>query len=112
MSATLICGRRLVSTRGAAAPAAAGPHRSAAARARLAVQTHAARAHIPPPQIFSTPDLDLLSSACRFTLPGRCAAFGGKGLLAAAGDDGMIKLCQITPGSGESKVRARLLQLA
>lgn len=55
-------------------------------------------------QLYSAPDLDLLTSACRFTLPGRCAAFGGKGLLAAAGDDGLVKLCRIAPGTGESKI--------
>lgn len=56
-------------------------------------------------QLYASPDLDLLTSACRFTLPGRCAAFGGRNLLAAAGDDGHIKLCRIAPGTGESKVR-------
>jgi WD40 repeat protein len=51
----------------------------------------------PPHQLYCTPDLDLLSSACRFTLPGRSVAFGGRNgaTLAAAGDDGMIKLVAV-----------------
>ncbi|KAI8464009.1 MAG: hypothetical protein J3K34DRAFT_526538 [Monoraphidium minutum] len=46
-------------------------------------------------QLYCTPDMELTASACRFTLPGRCAAYGGKGggaVLAAGGDDGIIRL--------------------
>jgi hypothetical protein len=53
----------------------------------------------PPPknaQLYALPDMDLLRSGCRFTLPGRAAAYGGRpggaALLAAAGDDGTIRL--------------------
>ena len=54
----------------------------------------------PPPQLYCLPDLDLHSSACRFTLPGRTVAFGGKdgNMLAAAGDDGTIRLVSAAEG--------------
>jgi hypothetical protein len=48
-------------------------------------------------KVFCTPDLELVTTACRFTLPGRAAAFGGKGggLLVAGGDDGILKLVSV-----------------
>jgi WD40 repeat protein len=51
-------------------------------------------------QIYCTPDLDLLTSACRFTLPGRSVAVGGRDgdVLAAGGDDGLLKLVRISEG--------------
>jgi hypothetical protein len=47
--------------------------------------------------------MELVTTACRFTLPGRAAAFGGKGgaTLVAGGDDGIIKLVSVR----DSKVR-------
>jgi len=65
----------------------------------LLTLTHDVPAPLPTTQyqLYCTPDLDLISSACRFTLPGRSVVFGGKSgsMLAAAGDDGLIKLVNV-----------------
>ncbi|KIY99401.1 chromosome transmission fidelity protein 4 [Monoraphidium neglectum] len=60
-------------------------------------------------QIYCTPDLDLLTSACRFTLPGRSVAVGGRDgdVLAAGGDDGLLKLVRISEGKVLRQIRTK-----
>lgn len=65
-----------------------------------------ARAPLPPPQIYCLPELDLMTSGCRLTLPGRAVSAGGRGgwMLAAGGDDGVIKVVDL---AADNKVGPR-----
>lgn len=66
----------------------------------------------PAPQLYCTPDMELQTSACRFTLPGRAIDIGGRGggVLAAGGDDGLLKLVTISDTKARAPQRRRRLQ--